>query len=460
MRKFFILLLLSAAAHAGSVLDIGTNYRLRGMSYSNADFGATPNQDFSYYSQRAQAHIGGRFSPNIEMMLRLQAIDVVGSSATALSPTVDATAGRYPNTHFTPWVQNAYFKVTRLYDQPVDLTVGRQPMILGDGLILADDDLGLTGLRLQSRLPFYGLSADAFTFKAGDSISGHADKDIYGLELTKPFRTLRIQTSWVMERDASGSTLYIRPSENRWDTNRGFDAATDFRATKITRNFFDIRAEGRLLEGGFYKAELALQRGSVDRSSATLGSVDLGGYAFLVSGGLYTRFSKYGPIEIHGLFGQASGDSGGGTDSSFRPSFGHRFDGLERSGFGEFYGASLYDALPSARYNAGASSPTTSGLPPGYSGIRVIGAGLTAHPTALISIGFDYYVYDAQESPGSNFPVTSSESSLGTEMDIGIGFAYTNYLSFRAGASFFSPGKAYATRDKAHRYMIEAVGRF
>lgn len=450
---------LSTIVWSATVLDIGTQYRLRGITVSNADYGATADQNYSYYSQRAQAHIGGRFSPNIEMMLRFQALGVAGSSTPITNPTVNPTGTRYPSTDFTPWVQNAYFKVSQIYDMPIDITVGRQPITLGDGLILSDDELGFTGIRLQSRLPFYGLQADAFTFKTGEALQGSKDADLMGIELTKPLRNIRFQAAWVMERDATGDTVYIRPSENRWDSSL-YDGQTDFRASKITRHLYDFRLEGRLREGGFYKAELALQNGTVDRSSETLGSVELGGYAFLVSGGLYTRFSKYGPIEIHGLFGMASGDSGGSTDKSFRPAHGHRFDGLERGGFGELYAASLYDAMPSNRFNASASTPTVSGLPPGFSGIRVIGAGLTAHPTALISIGFDYYVYTAQEAAGSNFPVSSSETSLGSEIDIGIGFAYTNYLGFRASAAFFSPGKAYASRDHAHRYLLEAIGRF
>src|SRR6185437_6452531 len=111
---------------------------------------------------------------------------------------------------------------------------------------------------------------------------------------------------------------------------------------RISRAFYDFRVEGRLLEGGFYKGEFALQNGFVDRSTSSL---TLGGYAFLISAGLFTHLSKYGPLEIHTTFGQASGDSGSGeTDDSFQPGYGHRYDGLERSGFGEFYGATLYDA--------------------------------------------------------------------------------------------------------------------
>src|SRR5439155_18670432 len=139
----------------------------------------------------------------------------------------------------------------------------------------------------------------------------------------------------------------------------------------------------RLLEGGFYKGEFAIQNGSVHRDpSVPGGGVTLSGYAGLISAGLYTRTSKYGPIEVHGVFGMASGDKGdSGADASFHPTFGHRVDGLERSGFGELFGATLYDAS--------ASSANPNGLPPGNSGIRVMAGGITTHPTAPLSIGID-----------------------------------------------------------------------
>jgi hypothetical protein len=446
---------------AASTLDIGTQYRIRGISMTRTDYGATDNQNYAYFSQRALAHVGGRFSPNIEFMMQFQAIGVVGSSSPLTNPIVNPALNRYPNTNFTPWIQTAYMKANQLYDLPLDLTIGRQPITLGDGFILSDDDLGFTGIRLESRLPWYGLKAQAFTFKIADSLQGASDTDVFGVEFTKPARNIRYQLAWVSERDATGSTVYIRPTENPNDANRfPAGAQTDFTASRITRTFYDARLEGRLLEGGFYKAELAFQSGSVSRSSATLGHVDLGGYAFLVSGGLYTKFSKYGPIEVHGLFGVASGDGGDPTkDKSFRPTFGHRFDGLERGGFGEYYGASLYDAIPSARYNPSASTPAVSGLPPGNSGIRVIGAGVTTHPTSLVSIGIDYFVYTSQES--AIFSPAPSESNLGSELDFGIGFAYTNYMAFRFTAAFFATGKAYgAFRDDAKRLVLEAIGRF
>jgi hypothetical protein len=477
-----LLLLLSSSAYASSILDIGTDYRLRGISITKADYGLTPNQNYSYYySQRAEAHIGGKFSPNIEFMTQFQALGVAGSSGSINNITVDPSQNRYPNTNFTPWIQWAYMKASRLYDSPVDLTIGRQPITLGDGLILSDDDLGFTGIRMDAVLPWYDIRANVFTFKPGQNLTNmNGGIDLYGFELTKPAANMRYQVSVVNEHDTSGSTVYIRPSENASPNNPRYLSAIplgttpgpfpfNFTATHISRTFIDGRVEYRLSEGGFLKAEAALQNGQVARdpslgtsTAAALGyspDVTLGGYAFLVSGGLFTRFSKYGPIEIHGLFGIASGDSGGGTDNSFHPDFGHQYDGLERSGFGEFYGATLYNAMPSSSYGANASSPSVSGLPQGNSGIRVIGAGVTTHPTSLFSIGIDYFVYTAEES--TNFSPAPSESSLGTELDFGAGFAYTNYLTFRATYAIFSPGKAYgAFTNNATRFALEAVGRF
>jgi hypothetical protein len=480
MKKYVVLsfLFLTSYLHANSILDIGTDYRLRTISISKADYGASPNQNYPlYYSQRAEAHVGGRFSPNLEFMTQFQALGVAGSTGSISNITVDPSQGRYPNTNFSPWIQWAYLRANHLFDTSVGLTIGRQPITLGDGLILSDDDLGFTGVRMNALLPFYDIRADIFTFKPGQNLANtNGGIDIYGFELTKPVTNMRYQFSVVNEHDASGSTLFIRPSENNSATNPrllAFPGVTpanfNFTASNINKTFVDTRVEYRLAEGGFLKAEAALQSGTVSRdpslansTAAALGyspDVKLGGYAFLVSGGLFTRFSKYGPIEIHGLFGIASGDSGGGTDNAFQPDFGHQYDGLERSGFGEFYGATLYNALPSSSYNTSASSPSVSGLPQGVSGLRVIGAGVTTHPTSLISVGIDYFVYTAEES--TNFAPAPSEDSLGTELDIGAGLAYTNYLSFRATYAIFTPGKAYgAFTSNASRFALEAVGRF
>ena len=129
---------------------------------NQTDYGLTDGQNYAYYSQRALAHIGGKFSPNIEFMTQFQALGVAGSTGSVTNPTVNPGGNRYPNTNFTPWIQWAYMKASQLYDAPIDLTIGRQPITLGDGFILSDDDLGFTGIRMdKSRLPWYDLQGQS-----------------------------------------------------------------------------------------------------------------------------------------------------------------------------------------------------------------------------------------------------------------------------------------------------------
>ena len=95
MKKLvvFSILFLCGSAYASSILDIGTDYRLRTISVTKADYGLTGNQNYPlYYSQRALAHIGGKFSPNLEFMTQFQALGVAGSSACSTAATSSAAA--------------------------------------------------------------------------------------------------------------------------------------------------------------------------------------------------------------------------------------------------------------------------------------------------------------------------------------------------------------------------------
>src|SRR4029079_9806748 len=121
--RFTLLLILLASAwgtaQAASVLDIGTDYRIRGISMGSPEYGAPGDQNRNYYSQRLLAHVGGRFSPNLEFMTQFQAIGAAGSSTSVTDPVVNQAGGHYPNADFTPFVQWAYFKASELHDWPL-----------------------------------------------------------------------------------------------------------------------------------------------------------------------------------------------------------------------------------------------------------------------------------------------------------------------------------------------------
>src|SRR5260221_576068 len=78
------------------------------------------------------------------------------------------------------------------------------------------------GTDYRLRLLWYNLQANLFTFKTAQNVGSNNGSDIYGLELTKPMQNTRYQVSVVTEHDASGSTVYKRPSENASPNNPQF----------------------------------------------------------------------------------------------------------------------------------------------------------------------------------------------------------------------------------------------
>jgi len=83
---FVLFLLASGIARASSTLDIGTEYRLRTLSYSKADYGLTSNQKlFPVLLATRTGSYWRKVSPNLEFMTQFQALSVAGSSATTIS---------------------------------------------------------------------------------------------------------------------------------------------------------------------------------------------------------------------------------------------------------------------------------------------------------------------------------------------------------------------------------------
>src|SRR5205085_4227898 len=68
-----------------------------------------------------------------------------------------------------------------------------------------------------------------------------------------------------------------------------------------------------------------------------------------------------------------------GEDEAFRPTFASRWSGLERTGYGRYFAASLSDAR-SASNPFGQVNSTNDGLPAGTSGIQTIHFGVDLTP--------------------------------------------------------------------------------
>jgi len=167
------------------------------------------------------------------------------------------------------------------------------------------------------------------------------------------------------------------------------------------------------------------------------------------SPGAFYRFSKYGPIESTVYLVSRAEITGGSNDNSFNPTFGHRYDGLSAP-LGEFYGASLYDAMPSAPTALRLPLPRSLGFRPAPrgSGDR---RGRHDPPTSLLSIGIRLLCLYGPRSIQLLARAIRIVSRNG--VGFGAGFAYTNYLTFRVTYAIFSPGKTYgAFQDNATRF--------
>jgi hypothetical protein len=84
---FILLCALSASLQAANKLDIGAEYRFRGIQLNNPTYtsempiGSGQTIDQKYYSHRARVYLKGKLDPGIEIGSVIQAIGVSGSTA-------------------------------------------------------------------------------------------------------------------------------------------------------------------------------------------------------------------------------------------------------------------------------------------------------------------------------------------------------------------------------------------
>lgn len=428
---------LPASQAWGASLDVTADFRLRTLGYTNLNLSSDRNNQ-AFFSQNARlgfllkkielASIQG-VAETMEVGLAFRGVGIAGSTSPVQRP-FDRIASNYPGSNFAPFLENAYVRVFNLFGYPWETTLGRQSFKLGSGLLLQDDGAGLTGVSMLGNLPFLDMKWGGFFFETRANQIGSGNLDIFGVGFELPLEGTW-QVSHMVESDKAIRTELTFP------------------VSRVTRHFSSVRysiAFGRLTFDG----EAALETGNalVSGTSPTTSKVTLLGNAQVFQGSWKAPMWKLGEGLFRATIGRGSGDKGGtpSRDEAFSPSNGHRFYGLERSGYGEFYGASLYDAL--------ASSDTFSGLPDGTSGVQVVGFGVTLPPYKGIVPELDYYLFKADTHTGAN-------GDLGGEWDAKLRYEIGEKFSLKASAAFFTSGNAYgASRQSARRLMFQATARF
>ncbi len=193
-------LLFSRHAFAAS-LSIDTDYRLRGLYYTNNDFNVKTSTDAAaYYSQRLQLSLTGKFAPGIEIGSRLTALGVVGST----SPYF---AVPYPRTDFTPFVEEAYVRLTQVADLPIDVTIGKQSITYGEGFLISDNGIGFNAFRIAGTynwpLPLRG---EVLIAKLKENFDLSSDRDLYGALVSATWQKHLWEIGYFEDDDFTGTT--------------------------------------------------------------------------------------------------------------------------------------------------------------------------------------------------------------------------------------------------------------
>lgn len=413
-------------AEPGS-LNLGVDYGLRGVATLNPDANGSTSGTLNYYSQSARLSLATELSPGVDVDFRIRSLNVWGLEGSG------APLARYPAADGTPWVERAAARLTGLAWNRLTLTLGRQPFLLGDGVLVSDDELGFNGLRADVKLP-KNLDLTLFTAKISESLGTGDDSDLILGSLGFSRDINRWELSWLREKTGAASVYQLAT---------GTAAATDVR-----RDFIDLRLFGDLKDA-YYKLELAFESGEAQIGGA---NTSIGGSGQRIELGAQTDASRWGRFGVKALYASGSGDDAGTPtkDESFQPSFTRRWDGFERAGFGSYFGASLSDV-----FNASAPfSNGGSGLPLGASGVKTLGLGLSTVQKVKWTASLDYYLFDSRVK-------VSGLNSLGSEADLTLVYRHSGYVTFAAGAAYFFPGDLYGPdASRVSRYTAETQIHF
>lgn len=473
----FCVLATGLSARAAN-LDITASYKEKASDYTNLNLNSNAKNDQSFLYSDARLGVAvskiyletrGTEDTTMDVGILLHALGVAGSTNTLHSVPFNRVANNYPSTDLAPFIENAYVRVNQLFGKPIQATFGRQTYKLGSGMILDDDGAGLMGVTLRGELPWWNLKAEGFVFQDRNvfygasndplnSLSGSSALQLYGASLIIP--TDGVWT--ISELVESDKTL--QPVFGCTYTDVATGDKDLCRISKARRSFTDANYKvsyGPLVFDG----EAALERGAgtptngIDLTnpanqplaSAVGSHVTYNGNAEVIRAkwkqAIYHTHSE-GIARIS--FARGSGNAGNGTsDSAFLPSHGHQFEGLERSGFGDYFGASPYSA-----FGGNYSTSSVSGLSQGSSGIIVVGAGYTPPSYHGFALDVDYYLLQAER-------VAKGPRTLGGEWDLRLRYNIQDHFSLATGADFASIGQASnPARGHARKYFFEAQGRF
>ena len=440
-------------------LDISSSYKMRALSYKNLNYTSDKDSEnnasfisndarFGVAARNISLETRGTEETTMDVAFTLHALGAAGSTTTLHSSPFDRIASNYPSVDFTPFIENAYIKVNHLFGYPLEATFGRQNFRLGSGLLLDDDGAGFTGVTVRAELPWWAIKTEAFVF--ADRATQQAAPNslaLFGLSVSLPTEGVW-QINQLFERDRSREVVYGCSFQGMGpDGCMVSKALRSFTGVRYALNYGPIVFDG----------EAVLEKGAATPMSpdaanpAVPGHITYNGNAEVARAKWKQSLPRLGEGIARLSLARGSGDNAATktTDEAFYPSHGHRFSGLERSGFGDLFAATPYDA-----FGGNYSSTTASGLSQGASGIIVVGAGYTPPAYHGVALDVDYYLYQAER-------ISSGPRTLGMEWDLRLRYNIQDRFGLSASADYFAAGKATNPNGaRSVKYALEAFGRF
>lgn len=384
-----------------AAVRIGVETRSRGNSYRNSDYDTSTDDRNDYVSERTRFYLEADMPQDITVGMRLQSRGIWGKT---VGDSLTTALGNIPFRNFTPQVENAYIQfnnLTRSEKFPVIFTIGRQPIRIGDGYIVDDNDLGFNAARLKiSILPekkIFNMMWDGYYAKmreANGTVKGpDYDTDLIGTDLLWAWKRYKFMPFYIVETekfaDGSGSSL---------------------------KKFYGLRAESRIWKIFQAKGEF-IKSGGQQRDALKAITARYKALSWVLEMHISGNTKKYGFMDVRFVWGRGGGDAGGNL--GFSPSYARRHDGTERAGWGEYFSTNLYEGL--------------TPLKTGVSGISTVGFGAYAAPGKGLFGEFNYWVYRGVNSPAIAL------KKIGEELNVSAGYQFFKDIKVRAGwASFFA----------------------
>ncbi len=417
MRKIYSFLLMLALiknAYAAK-LDITADNYFSLKSFSNL-INENKNYNLTYYSNNSAIsftlkNINLEQTDNswMDVGLGFRFISVEESSKTIDSIYLRDLYDYYGKSSYL-YADKAYVKIYNFAYDGVIATFGKQPYTVASGLVLSDNFRGLDGAKFEIIDKYFMDSLDLFYFRSNNFFSdSNAPENIYGISANKSFGDGIWQIYYVKEKN-SDQTKDI--SFNSKETNKNFFGVSYY----LDKNNIT------------YSSEFALQKGnSKDLSDNT---INHNAYALNLKAGWKMNIPKFGKTNARFNYIKSSGNSSSSfkENKAFYSPFSKLYEGYERTGLGEIYKASAF--------NASKTSDTLNGLPEGLSGITAAGMGIDILKSKGV-ISIDYFGYKATQSTSLNKGI-----SLGTELDIKYSLKLGEKASFYVVYATFSPKSA------------------